>query len=68
MITQNTWLHTAQTDTTWSKWATQRSQKKGILLRVFLRMLSTAHITQHSIIGGQLINELETMWNQAVIA
>jgi len=31
-------------------------------------MLSIAHMTQHSIIGGQLINELETMWNQTVIA
>jgi hypothetical protein len=31
-------------------------------------MLSTAHTTQHSIIGGKLINELETMWNQTLIA
>ena len=43
-------------------------KKKGILLKVFLRMLSTAQITQHPITGRQVNNELETAWKQAVMA
>jgi hypothetical protein len=45
-------------------------KKKGntVLLKVFLRMLSTAQITQNPITGRQVNNELETAWKQAVMA
>jgi len=46
MIKQNTWLHTTQTDITRSKWATQGSQKMGILLKsVFKNAINSSYYT-----------------------